>query len=259
MSGFFSKLFGGAKSGTSATRSANSGEGSDALAMVEETIAGVIERAGFNLEYTATSQINGEIEDILVEFSGDDEEILTAENGEMLDSFQLFAKRVLQHKLSEARVEVHTDANGFREKATQSLVDMTEKLKDKCLESGKSQYMRPLAPKDRKTVHQHLATDERVRSRSIGEGHFKKVKIYPAKSANAEQDSQDDAREESRGNSRGPRGGGRGNSGGNGPRGNGNGRNDSRPDSRPEPRAETRAEAADKELYDSHEENFGNR
>ncbi len=200
MSGFFSKIFGGTKGATSSTRSSSGG--SDALTMVEDTIAGVVERAGFNLEYSITSQVNGEIEDIVVEFSGDDEDILTAENGELLDSFQLFAKRVLQHKLPDVRCEVHTDANGFREKATQSLVDMTDKLKDKCLESGKSQYMRPLAPKDRKTVHQHLATDERVRSRSIGEGHFKKVKIYPAKDARTEADGREqfDSREENFGN-----------------------------------------------------------
>lgn len=190
MSGFFSKLFGGNKSASSSGRTSSSG--SDAVAMVDETIGGVVERAGFDLEFTVESQVNGEIEDIYVQFTGADEDVLTAENGEMLDSFQLFAKRVLQHKLPDARVEVHTDANGFREKATQSLVDLTEKLKEKCLESGKSQYMRPLAPKDRKTVHQHLATDERVRSRSIGEGHFKKVKIYPAKSARDEVDSRDD-------------------------------------------------------------------
>lgn len=204
MSGFFSKIFGGTKGapGTNGSARTNSSGVSDAVAMVEETIGGVVERAGFNLDFTVTSQVNGDVEDILVEFSGDDEDILTAENGELLDSFQLFSKRVLQHKLSEARVEVHTDANGFREKSTQALVNMTDKLKDKCLESGKSQYMRPLAPKDRKTVHQHLATDERVRSRSIGEGHFKKVKIYPAKPATSEVDGREqyDSIEENFGN-----------------------------------------------------------
>jgi spoIIIJ-associated protein len=204
MSGFFSKLFGGNKGANGTTRTSSGG--SDAATMVEQTIAGVVERAGFALDFTVESQVNGEIEDVVVQFTGDDEDMLTAENGEMLDSFQLFAKRVLQHKLPDVRVEVHTDASGFREKATQSLVDLTDKLKDKCLESGKSQYMRPLAPKDRKTVHQHLATDERVRSRSIGEGHFKKVKIYPAKNARDEVDSrgggneQYDSREDNFGN-----------------------------------------------------------
>lgn len=186
MTGFFSKLFGGSATKTGGRPMTG---GTEATSMVNETIGGVVERAGFDLDFTVDSQMNGDIEDVIVQFNGADEDILTAENGELLDSFQLFAKRVLQHKLPDARVEVHTDANGFREKATQSLVDLTDKLKEKCLDTGKSQYMRPLAPKDRKVVHQHLATDERVRSRSIGEGHFKKVKIYPAKTARDEANS----------------------------------------------------------------------
>ncbi len=241
MSGFFSKLFGGEKKTTGeVTReslSAGATGGSDAAVMVEQTIAGVVENGDFDLSFTVLSKVNGEIEDVFVEFSGPDEEILTAENGELLDSLQLFAKRVLQHKLSDVRAEVHTDANGFREKATQSLVEVTEKLKEKCLESGKSQYMRPLAPKDRKTVHQHLATDERVRSRSIGEGHFKKVKIYPAKNANDEVEPRESRGPRDGGNSRGPRGNSR--DGGNS-RDTGNKRTQS-------------------EEFDSPDENFGNR
>lgn len=186
MTGFFSKLFGG-KASTSSSAATK------AVGMVEETISGVIERSGLGLDFEASSRMNGDFEEVTVEFTGPDADMLKEENGELLESFQLFAKRVLQHKLPDARVEVIADVDGFREKATQSLVDLTDKLKDKCLQSGKSQYMRPLAPKDRKTVHQHLAGDERVRSRSIGEGHFKKVKIYPAKQISREDtDSRDD-------------------------------------------------------------------
>lgn len=186
MSGFFSKLFGGKKENGSI--GFEGGDATSTVALVEETLAGVIERAGFDLEFSARSEMKGEIEEVSVEVTGADEDILVEENGELLESFQLFIKRVVQHKMPEARVEVNFDSNGFREKATSSLVELADKLKDKCLESGKSQYMRALAPKDRKIVHQHLANDERVRSRSIGEGLFKKIKIYPAKQAAREED-----------------------------------------------------------------------
>ncbi len=185
MAGFFSKLFGGKTNGTKAGAAGGSDfrGGADAVSIVTETLAGVIERAGFEVEFKVSTAKNGETEDVTVEMSGADEFLLTEKDGALIDAFQLLVKRVLQHHLPESRVEVHIDSNGFREESTRSLVDLADKLKDKCLDSGKSQYMRALAPKDRKTVHQHLATDERVRSRSIGEGLFKKVKIYPAKSA----------------------------------------------------------------------------
>lgn len=199
MSGFFSKLFGGKKDGLengtdNGTRRHSGGTVEGTVPLVEETLQGVLDRAGFDLQFSVRSEANGDIEDVMVEMTGADEDVLTEENGELLDSFQLFVKRVLQHKLPDARVEVHFDSNGFREKATQSLVELADKLKEKCLETGKSQYLRALAPKDRKVVHQHLANDERVRSRSIGEGLFKKVKIYPAKQAAREDiDSREDS------------------------------------------------------------------
>ena len=70
--------------------------------------------------------------------------------------------------------------------ANKSLVELAEKLRDRALEQGRSVYLRALHPKDRKVVHQYLASDERVRSRSVGDGLFKKIKIYPVKNSKAE-------------------------------------------------------------------------
>jgi spoIIIJ-associated protein len=57
------------------------------------------------------------------------------------------------------------------------------------LEKGRSVYFRALPPKDRKIIHQHLASDDRIKSRSVGEGNFKKIKIYPAKSSKENSDN----------------------------------------------------------------------
>jgi spoIIIJ-associated protein len=65
---------------------------------------------------------------------------------------------------------------------------LADKLKGIAIDKGKSVYFRALPPKDRKLIHQYLAEDGRVKSRSVGEGHFKKIKIYP----NREKDRQED-------------------------------------------------------------------
>lgn len=116
-----------------------------------------------------------------VEITGADEALLTEKEGALLDAFQLFIKRVLQHQLPDARVNVNFDCKNFREESNKSLVELAEKLKEKALEQGRSVYLRALPPKDRKIVHQYLANDERVRSRSVGDGLYKKIKIYPVK------------------------------------------------------------------------------
>lgn len=195
MSGFFSKLFGGGKKKEEVSAGTGSTQAVAAEALVNEVMGGLIERAHLDLSFKVTGTKNGDTEEITVEVSGADESLVTEKEGALLDAFQLFIKRVLQHQLPDVQVNVNFDSNGFREESSKELIDLAEKLKEKCLEQGRSVYLRALPPKDRKIVHQHLANDERVRSRSVGDGLFKKIKIYPVK--NTSRDTDADAGESS--------------------------------------------------------------
>ena len=182
MAGFFSKLFGGKKKAGEAT----------ALELAENAMAGIIEKGNFDLKFTLSSQGEKDKEEITFNLDGADAELLTEKEGALLDSIQMFIKRVIQHQLPESRVDVHFDCNGYREEANKSLVELAEKLRDRALEQGRSVYLRALHPKDRKVVHQYLASDERVRSRSVGDGLFKKIKIYPVKPGGAKNEGHAD-------------------------------------------------------------------
>lgn len=197
MSGFFSKLFGGGKKSETGTASSSGAAEGSTTALVEETMQGLIERAGLDLSFQVRSDASGETEEITVELSGADEELLTEKEGALLDAFQLFFKRALQHQLPDARVNISFDCNGYRDESSKALIDLAEKLKEKCLDQGRSVYFRALPPKDRKVVHQHLANDDRVRSRSVGEGLYKKIKIYPVKAQGRGADQGADQMEES--------------------------------------------------------------
>lgn len=164
MAGFFKKIFGGKKK-------------NEVTEIIEETLQGVVSRSNLNLSFEVQAL---EENSYNVEFFGDDEEFLKEKDGQLLDAFQLFMTRVLQHKLPEERVSVEFDCDGYREDASRELVELAEKLKGIVLAKKKSVYFRALPPKDRKVIHQYLADDERVRSRSIGEGLYKKIKIYPS-------------------------------------------------------------------------------
>lgn len=171
-----SKLFGGGKKKSSGD--------TEVEALVSQTIEGLLDKADFNLIFDLNSGTDDQGEpQLLVEFSGEDEEILRDKEGQMIDALQLFLKRVIQHNFPEDRTNVVIDCNGFREESSKELIELAEKLKGIALEKGKSVYFRALPPKDRKIIHQHLAADERVKSRSIGDGLYKKIKIYPVKGA----------------------------------------------------------------------------
>jgi spoIIIJ-associated protein len=174
MSGFFSRIFGGGKK--------KEGSVSEADQLVEETLQGIIERGGFELDFTVSvSDQSAEERSLTIEFTGPDSELLKEKEGQMIDSIQLFLKRVLQHRFPEDRTNINIDCEGFREESNLALIDLAEKLKAVALERKKAVYMRALPPKDRKVIHQHLAGDDRVKSRSIGDGLFKKIKIFPMK------------------------------------------------------------------------------
>lgn len=189
MSGFFSKLFGGKKK-DGVDQVANLAASGSAITLIDGVMKGLIEKANLELDYQVTSNTTGEAEELTVQFTGADEDLLTEKEGALLDAFQLFIKRVLQHQLPDARVNVNFDCNNFREESSRELVELAEKLKEKALEQGRSVYLRALPPKDRKIVHQHLANDERVRSRSVGDGLYKKIKIYPVKAAGRDAESE---------------------------------------------------------------------
>jgi len=186
MTGFFSKLFGGKKKDTNTVPTANT-----PLELVRNIMQGLIERSHLELTADIKSEMNGDVEEILVELTGNDEGMLTEKDGALLDAFQLFIKRAIQHQMPDAKVNVNFDSNNFREESSRSLVELADRLKEKALEQGRSVYLRALPPKDRKIVHQHLANDERVRSRSIGDGLYKKIKIYPVKNADRNENQED--------------------------------------------------------------------
>jgi spoIIIJ-associated protein len=175
MAGFFSKLFGGK----------NKSSGGEVETLVHKTLTGIIEKGQFDLSFKISYEKEANAEGVLaIEFSGSDEELLKDKKGQMLDALQLFVKRAVQHNFPEDKTNITVDCGGYREESAAALIERAENLKTIAIEQGKSVYYRALPPKDRKVVHQYLALDPRVKSRSLGEGLYKKIKIYPAKGAN---------------------------------------------------------------------------
>lgn len=173
---FFKKLFGG---GTKA-------KASGVEALVSENLQGLLERSGLDL----TFEIRAETEEdgstgLAVQISGPDEELIKERKGQVLDAFQLYLKRVVQHHFPDERTNLSVDCGGFREETEQALIERAESLKQIAIDQGKSVYYRALPPKERKIVHQYLAKDPRVKSRSLGDGLYKKIKIYPVKAESA--------------------------------------------------------------------------
>lgn len=183
MAGFFSKIFGGKK---------KSNDGDEISQKIDSVLTELSEKAGFEFNFEISALAVEDETKYLVQLEGPDEDLLKDRDGQLMDELQLFLQRVVQHNFPEARVNVAVDCAGFREETEQALIDLAEKLKISALEKNKPVYIRALPPRDRKVVHQYLSGDPRVKSRSIGDGIFKRIRVYPARDPDAQPDSYQD-------------------------------------------------------------------
>jgi spoIIIJ-associated protein len=173
---FFKKLFG-----------SSSKENLDSRGFVEETAKSLIAAAGFDLDVSVTQENGKDSEVVLnVEFFGADEQFLCQKDGQVLEAIQIFLKRVLQNRWPDDRSHIVVDAAGFSEANEKELHALADKLRHAVLRKKRPVYCRALPPKDRKIVHRFLANDDRIRTRSVGEGTFKKIKIFLANHSDKE-------------------------------------------------------------------------
>jgi len=168
MKKLFNKLFGGKKSGDAT------------MNLTGDTLQKLIDKAGYDISFDLGRTEKG----LHIDLFGKDEAIFVEREGQLLDSIQLFLKRTVQHRNPEERVGIVVDCDGYRDRADDELKNLADKLKGIVVSKGKPVYFRALAPRDRKVVHQHLSDDARIQSRSVGDGLYKKIKIFPAKAQN---------------------------------------------------------------------------
>lgn len=102
---------------------------------------------------------------------------LTANDGQVLDSLQYLMRKIIGKKYSQ-KIQFALDAGNFRENRRNELEELALKLAAEVKESGKTRTISPLNPAERRIVHLVLQDDKTIRSRSVGEGLFKKILIY---------------------------------------------------------------------------------
>tara|TARA_B100001248_G_scaffold262718_2_gene261461 strand:+ start:7518 stop:8087 length:570 start_codon:yes stop_codon:yes gene_type:complete len=153
---------------------------SDVFLQAEDIIENQVETLIEFLQLDLDFKISFDENQIICNFHGKDVGSLTDKDAMLLDAMQTYVKRSVQHALPDAKMAIQFDADGYREDALNDLIDLADKLKGIALDKHKAVYFRALPPGDRKVVHQHLAKDERVKSKSVGDGHQKKIKIFPA-------------------------------------------------------------------------------
>ena len=150
----------------------------------EPPSAEVLEAIRDDLEQMLTlmgypSQVAVEVEEFTVRcrISGEHEEAVIGTDGRTLDSLQYLLRKMMSRRLPE-RVMLTLDAGNFRQRRAEELKERARDLAGQVREDGKTRAIPALNPSERRVVHMTLQEDKTIRSRSVGDGLFKKVLIY---------------------------------------------------------------------------------
>ncbi|MBW2467639.1 MAG: Jag N-terminal domain-containing protein [Deltaproteobacteria bacterium] len=140
---------------------------------VETDLNRILELMGF--PSTVSISINQENVDALIKGEYDNE--VVGENGKVLDSLQYLLRKMIGKKFSDKAI-ISLDAGDFRANRDEELKQLGLKLAAEVKKGGKTKSIPSLNPYERRIVHITLQDDKDIRSRSVGEGLFKKVLIY---------------------------------------------------------------------------------
>ena len=110
--------------------------------------------------------------------SGDSQQNIIGREGSCIDAIQYLMRKIITHKFPE-KIFFSLDAGNYRDTRKKELEKLAVEMAEKVKETGKSRTISALNPAERRIIHVTLQNDKTIRSASIGEGLFKKVRIYP--------------------------------------------------------------------------------
>ena len=83
------------------------------------------------------------------------------------------------NKQSQERIRVEVDIEGYLQGRRERLEKLASRLSEKVKKTGKPVTAGEFNAHDRRIIHITLKEDREVRTHSVGEGYYRKLKIYP--------------------------------------------------------------------------------
>jgi spoIIIJ-associated protein len=145
----------------------------ESLEIIRTELLQIVELMGF----PSTLEMETVGRSVACTLRGDHEESLTSADGKVLDSLQYILRKIISRKVPE-RLRISVNVGDFREKRLEELKVRAVAMAAQVKEEGKTQVLPALNPSERRTIHMILQEDKEIRSRSVGDGLFKKILIY---------------------------------------------------------------------------------
>ena len=121
---------------------------------------------------------NDDIGGPVFEIEGDDSGLLLGRRGETLRALQLLVRVMVGNEIG-SRANLVIDVEGYNERRRESLVNLSKRVADRVIKTGRPIDLEPMSPSERRIVHITLAESGRVTTESSGSGSDRRVVIHP--------------------------------------------------------------------------------
>ncbi len=145
----------------------------ETLTQIEDILSQLLQLLHFNTE------LNLELENnrILAKADGSDNRGIIGKEGEIIDAIQYLMRKIISHTFPE-KIFFSMDVGNYRQTRQKELEGRARSTAKQVQETEKSQTITALNPAERRIIHITLQDNPSVNSVSIGDGLFKKIKIY---------------------------------------------------------------------------------
>jgi len=152
------------------------------LATIEDLLRQVIRYGRFDLKFvvrkTAPLPEQSGAPTYIIDFSGQDEDLLLERNGALLEALETVVLKAT--RLDEDHFgKIMFDCQDFRRLRMEELKLMARVAAERVIETGDSFALNPMSARERRIVHLALKDQPQVRTESQGFGSERKVVIVP--------------------------------------------------------------------------------
>ncbi len=132
----------------------------------------------FDVGEVTIDEYDGDEGELILDITGNDLAVLIGRHGKTLDALQLIVSAITVRAIGY-RYPVVIDIEGYKSRQRQKLENIARSTANRAAHQHRSIGLRPMTPYERRIVHVALRGDDRVTTKSEGEGGDRHVVISP--------------------------------------------------------------------------------
>ncbi len=152
-----------------------------AAEVARSILADLLQRLGFSAEirvYQAALATDEETAPLVLDIQTAGADTLIGPHGETLAALQHILRLLVNRKMGQM-VNLVVDVQGYKGRREQNLRRLAERMASQAVRSGRTVYLEPMPPYERRIIHLALRDHPDVTTQSVGEGNRRRVTIIP--------------------------------------------------------------------------------